>query len=256
LLQNTFTLIPGFKEKQQRQLWKKGILTWDDFLQAEAIQGISALRKQEIDRQLQRFKYHLEQRDSVFFARKLPSGLHWLCYPAFGEEAVFLDIETSGTGRVHYITVIGAADRSGYQSLVREVNLNAARLKELLAPYKMVISFYGSGFDIPIMKKEFPFLPLYSLPHFDLCLCGKQIGLHGGLKKVEIQLGITRPQEVSGMGGYQAVILWDKYRRNEDHQALELLLRYNREDTCNLVQLAEMIFDRLQQDYLKVDGEA
>lgn len=230
-------------------------MTWDDFLRASTIPGMPRIRKTEIDRQLERFKYHLERKDSNFFASKLPTSLHWLCFRHFEANAVFLDIETSGMGQA-YITIVGCADKQGYQSWIREINLTSHKLKEFLAPYKMVVSFYGSGFDIPFMRREFPGLPLYSLPHFDLCLCGKKIGLHGGLKKVEKTLGISRPQDISGMSGYQAVLLWQEYQMQNKQQALEQLLRYNREDTCNLVELAELIYTELEKDYLKVDGMA
>ena len=41
------------------------------------------------------------------------------------------------------------------------------------------------------------------------------------------------------MDGYMAVILWERYQRG-DRTALDLLLKYNREDVINL----EVLMDR------------
>jgi hypothetical protein len=40
------------------------------------------------------------------------------------------------------------------------------------------------------------------------------------------------------MDGYMAVILWERYQRG-DRTALDLLLKYNREDVVNLELLME-----------------
>jgi uncharacterized protein YprB with RNaseH-like and TPR domain len=50
---------------------------------------------------------------------------------------------------------------------------------------------------------------------------------------------------VQGMNGYDAVILWE-YARQGDSEALELLKIYNKEDTVNLLKIAETIYQRLR----------
>jgi uncharacterized protein YprB with RNaseH-like and TPR domain len=60
--------------------------------------------------------------------------------------------------------------------------------------------------------------------------------LYGGLKKVEIRLGIHRDTE--GVDGIEAMRLWERFRRQTEMEALEVLLRYNREDVENLEALA------------------
>ena len=228
----------------QHRLWQSGIFSWDDFLAAEKIWGFSKLRKKAIDEQFWELKQHLKQLNGEYFARRLPFSHHWLLFPEFKSVTAFIDIETSGIGEQAYTTVVGIASLSGYQSLVRGVNLDQLNLQKALAPYKMLVSFYGSGFDLPFLKREFPDLPIYYLPHFDLCLSGRKVGLRGGLKKVEKQLGIIRPPEVCDLGGYEAVMLWEDYLAG-NQRALERLLLYNREDTVNLVSLAKIIYQKL-----------
>jgi len=46
------------------------------------------------------------------------------------------------------------------------------------------------------------------------------------------------------MSGFQAVILWWKYRSEGDPGALELLLEYNREDVVNLRVLKQILEER------------
>ena len=43
------------------------------------------------------------------------------------------------------------------------------------------------------------------------------------------------------MAGYDALLLWDKYRREHNHGALDMLLEYNREDVQNLRVLRNML---------------
>jgi uncharacterized protein YprB with RNaseH-like and TPR domain len=66
----------------------------------------------------------------------------------------------------------------------------------------------------------------------------KELGLAGGLKKIEIALGITRDDEVQGVDGFEAVRLWRRYKKG-DENALRKLLIYNKEDIVNLKFLLE-----------------
>jgi uncharacterized protein YprB with RNaseH-like and TPR domain len=63
--------------------------------------------------------------------------------------------------------------------------------------------------------------------------------LYGGFKAVEQQLGITR--RLTGIGGFEAVMLWWRYVNEGDRGALKLLLEYNREDVINLKVLRQSL---------------
>jgi len=72
----------------------------------------------------------------------------------------------------------------------------------------------------------------------------KNIGYSGGLKKIECSLGIRRSEETVGISGFEAVRLWNKYKKGND-EALELLIKYNKEDVENLKTIIEMTYQKM-----------
>jgi len=72
----------------------------------------------------------------------------------------------------------------------------------------------------------------------------KKIGLSGGLKQVEQDIGIERDRP--DISGRDAVRLWREHEQGRDG-ALETLVSYNREDTVNLKELAETATNRLDE---------
>ncbi|MFN7162642.1 MAG: ribonuclease H-like domain-containing protein, partial [Fimbriimonadales bacterium] len=97
----------------------------------------------------------------------------------------------------------------------------------------------------PVLYKNFPRLALDQL-HLDLCPTLRRVGLRGGLKRIEQQLGLIRDPDLEGLSGREAVLLWQAYRLGHD-SALETLLRYNREDIVNLKPLARLAYKRLKE---------
>ena len=94
--------------------------------------------------------------------------------------AVYLDIETSGYDQwTNDITVIGIYDGQTVQSFVNGKNLE--QFETAIAKYDLVITFNGSSFDLPFIRRSFPGI---SLPegHIDLRFVLKKMGLSGGLK--------------------------------------------------------------------------
>jgi uncharacterized protein YprB with RNaseH-like and TPR domain len=79
------------------------------------------------------------------------------------------------------------------------------------------------------------------MPHFDLCFAASRLGLRGGLKQIEREMGIERDPALRGLDGWDAVRLWSQWRRG-DRRALDLLLAYNAADTENLVPLTELLY--------------
>jgi uncharacterized protein YprB with RNaseH-like and TPR domain len=58
---------------------------------------------------------------------------------------------------------------------------------------------------------------------------------------VEQKLGISR--ESAGITGWDAVLLWNRYKKYRDEAALQTLLKYNEEDVVNLKTLREKLED-------------
>ncbi len=246
MIRHTFSLLNGIGEKLERSLWRKGILTWDDFLGLEEIDGISPERKIAYDDLLTRASIELGIDNEKYFAKILKRREHWRLFDAFGKGAVCLDIETNGLqpGAGGYATVVGLYDGYDSRCFVRDENLTVEELNRALSGYKYLITFYGAAFDIPFLLRTFPGIR-FDIPHFDLCFAARRLELNGGLKKLEQMLGIERDESVKGMNGYDAVKLWEQAKRGSS-EARELLLTYNMEDTKNLLEIAGVLYGKMK----------
>ncbi len=248
MIRQTFSFLPGIGARFERHIWREGVVSWRDFLETESIRGISRERKCKLDGLVSVAISALCSSDSGYFVSRLHHSEHWRLFDEFRDGSVCLDIETTGTfPGDNAVTIVGLYDRHGMKTFVQGVNLDNRALTDMLSQYKLIITFSGRSFDIPFLKKCMPGFSV-CIPHFDLCPAGHMLGLRGGLKKVEASLGITRDDDITGMNGYDAVILWNRYRQGDD-RALDLLIRYNEADTRNLFTLAEMIYERLCSKY-------
>jgi uncharacterized protein YprB with RNaseH-like and TPR domain len=104
-----------------------------------------------------------------------------------------------------------------------------------------------------MLEREYPFL-IPRVPHFDLRHGCARVGLHGGLKSIEKQMGMKRGQELEYVTGEQAVYLWHAWERRGNMNALNLLKRYNEEDTRNLAPIADRINQMLKRRTLGMDS--
>ncbi len=244
MLQSTFILLKGIGESTERRLWNSGIVRWEHFRQASALPGVSATRKRFYDEHLRVAQDHFHRRNARYFSGCLKARDQWRLYSTFKSHAVYLDIETTGgSPEDSEVTVVGLYGGGTMTSLVRHESLTAARLEQELSRYALIVTFFGSVFDLPFLRAKFPSLRL-DHPHIDLCFAARRLGLRGGLKQVEQTVGIDRPEDLVGMDGWEAVHLWQAWRRGND-AALDRLLRYNAADVRNLEPLAEHIYTGL-----------
>ncbi len=150
----------------------------------------------------------------------------------------YLDIETTGFIGHSYPTVVGiAVDFPGdwfVEQLVGE-DITADAIRHVLEGVTTVYTFNGSGFDLPYLARR-PGVDLNRwFRHEDLMHWCRRAGLRGGLKHIERVLGIER--NLPDIDGRDAVQLWHKYRSEQNRDALDLLLEYNRADVENLYAL-------------------
>ncbi len=247
MIRHSFVFLSGVGTVKERRLWEKGILTWEDFLERESIEGIPEKRKPLLDREIEEASLNLELLIPHFFSRRLPRREHWRLYSEFRERTCFLDIETTGLSTERNdITMVGIYNGREYTSFIKGINLEEEALKRELEKYSLFITFYGSGFDIPFLKAKFPSLS-FEMPHMDLCFASRRIGLKGGLKRIEEVLGLEREDEVKGMSGFDAVRLWKRWEVYGEREALETLVDYNRTDVVNLKPLAEHVYSKLRE---------
>jgi len=245
MIKNSFSILQGVGEKIERRLWANGIRSWDDFLAADEINFLGLARKRLYDESLHEAALHLDQEDAQYFAKALRGKEHWRLFPSFRKYAVALDIESNGfmPAQGGYATIVGLYDGTEYKALVKGRDLTRENIERELSRYKYLITFFGSGYDIPFLNQTLGVS--FRMPHFDLSFAGKRAGLKGGLKKLEDQFGIQREDTVKGINGYDAVKLW-RAAKQGDSEALELLIAYNRCDTVNLFALAERLYSMLR----------
>lgn len=144
----------------------------------------------------------------------------------------FLDVETAWDGS---LTVIGVY-RSGLgTSQLVSPDMSSRALRDILEGATRIFTYNGSRFDLHVIQTQLGVALSAWLPHHDLMYDCWAHQLYGGLKAVEQRLGIHRDTE--GIGGIDAMNLWARYRKG-DEEALDILLRYNREDVENLETLA------------------
>jgi uncharacterized protein YprB with RNaseH-like and TPR domain len=245
MIQRSFIILPSVGRATEAALWKRGICDWDSFIKARSITGFSGRRKEKCDRILQTAQNFLEAGHSQYFVGALPPVEHWRLYSYFEKEAAYIDIETDGLHQNCRITMVGVHRNGKTRVFIRGYDLNEKSLREFLSGCKMLVSFNGSSFDLPILQRHFPF-SIPNVPHFDLRHASRRIGMTGGLKNAERLIGIKRDRLVEFLTGEHAAYLWRLWERKGSRNALELLKRYNEEDTRNLVAIAKYAYQHLE----------
>lgn len=243
MIESSFCVLSGVGPKTERRLWQRGVGTWTEFLSSGTIPGIGPSRKRVYDAELGEAQAHRAEEDARYFGTKLPAREHWRLYEWLRPRSVYLDIETNSFGQ---ITVVGLYGQGGFTSLVEGESLTRQRLCEELAQYDLLVTFNGTSFDLPVLLAAIQGLPL-DQPHVDLCLLGRQLDYRGGLKAIELQLGIPRRADLWGMSGADAGQLWNRWRHSRDEEARERLLAYNETDCVNLQPLADLFYCSMVQ---------
>lgn len=242
MLENTFLHVPGVGRMTERLLWDKGCRDWDMWLADPDRYGMGAASLETGKEVLEASKLSLKKGWHQFFSRALGMAESWRAWEHFRDSTVYLDIETDGGQSGDAITIVGLYDRNGFRGLVREEDLH--EFPDVISHYSCIVTFFGGGFDIPMLKRRFPKVDFDQI-HIDLCPTLRRIGLKGGLKKIEKELGIARGDDTDGLTGWDAVRLWREHQRGSS-SALETLLAYNREDVVNLEFLARHAYERLR----------
>lgn len=245
MIDRTFLHLPRTGATTEQKLWRSGIGNWNDFLSAGTVKGFSREKKTVADDVLHASKRALHRGESTFFMN-LPSAQHWRLYPSFADEAVFVDIETSWRGDV---TVLGVYDGKKVKQFVRGENLNARTVREHVDG-KILVTYNGASFDLPVLRRCFGQAAVARVPHFDTMHLARRLGYRGGLKALEISLGIRRPDAVAGMSGADALTLWELYRKTGDEEHLKTLLAYNEEDIVNLQHVAKTLLTQAENTLL------
>lgn len=249
MIQNSFVFLERVKRGIEENLREQGINSWDSFLAANKVKGLSISRKRYYDRKIIEARKALYNFDSSYFKKLLPQSEYYRLYDFFKDDCIFLDIETTGLDfRNDDITLIGLFDGISTKTMIKHINFDYEKLKNELENYKLIVTFNGSSFDIPFINKKYPDL-LPDVPNFDIKSISGRVGLNGGLKEIEKRLGIRRNAIIEKFYGGDALTLWKMYRATGDDYYLKLLVEYNEEDVVNLKKIAEHCVGILKNNF-------
>jgi len=243
MLTATFIHASGVGPATERRIWESGIAHWEDFLSAHENVKLSVVQRAVLLDTIPASVERLKEGDYGFFSKMLPAKEHWRAYDEFGHSVAYVDIETTGMGCEDSITVIGLYDGREMKQFVR--NFNMQDFANEVERYSMLVTFFGTAFDLPRIRERFPYLHLDQL-HVDLCFAMRRLGLTGGLKRIEEQLGLSRSPETKGLDGWDAVRLWYEFQKGSQ-EALHLLLKYNEEDVIHLKTLMDYAYTALRR---------
>ena len=238
MLEKTFVHVQGIGYQTERRLWDQGADCWNTFLADPTAYQVSRTRLPILIDTVSRSPDALARGDYGFFRERLAQRDHWRALRDFPDRVVYLDIETDGGTDFDNVTVVGVYDGKQLRQYVRGENL--LDFPEAMENAALIVTFFGGGFDIPVLRNAFPRVRFNQL-HLDLCPTLRRLGLAGGLKSIERQLGIERSPETAGLNGWDAVRLWREWRYGSK-EALDVLLRYNGEDVLNMAPLADVAY--------------
>ena len=241
MIQESFVFLEKCSLIKERSFRKQGIKDWRGFLAVEKVKGIPSAKKEFYNRKIREAQQALADDNAAYFIGKLPAKEMWRLYPYFKEECCFLDIETDSYGK---ITVVGISNYYNTNTFVKGFNLEKRLLEKELQRYKIIITFNGSSFDLPKLKKQLQLE--VKMPHIDLKPLCVKLGLKGGLKKVERVLNLKRPSHLYG----NPVELWKAFHASGDQEYLELLVDYNKEDIENLKGVMNVVYGKMRSLYV------
>jgi len=241
MINSSFIFLDKIGKQLEKRIWQQGIKDWNTFIKTKKIIGISEKRKSYYDRKLIEARKALYNNDSKFF--NLLQSETWRLYEHFKDQAIFIDIETTGVNKYDDITLIGLYDGIETKTMF---NIDQHKLREFLSNYKLIVTFNGATFDLPYISKRYPKL-LPDIPNFDLRTACQRVNLTGGLKQIEKQLDIKRDNKiVEKMHGGDPLRLLKMYKATGDEHYINLLIEYNEEDIINLKPIADYVTKKLK----------
>lgn len=229
-------------QSREKKLWDNGILDWDAY--AVKFDKQCPLPGLNVEHMITESRAAYLRRDAHWFASRLPPHEYWRVATSFPEQAVFLDIET--TGLSHYydkITIVGYSIKDEYY--IHISGQSPEHLLDILSKTPIIITFNGTLFDIKFLRNTFDniHLPIY---HIDLRYFAKRVGLTGGQKEIEGKIGFKRNGLSQEITGETAPILWHQYLHG-DTNALSRLTEYN----VNDIEGMKVIIDECISLYCK-----
>jgi len=242
MLAKSFLHFRGIGPIQEKRLWENGIFTWDGMIQEKYPLLTEFQQSDENQDILKEYRTALLNKDADLFAEKLNKREHYRIALTFPDATMFLDIETTGLSR-HYdaVTLVGWSIGNRYEILLQ--GGDASKFYEDLACAKVLVTFNGTVFDLPFIRKTYPNVKLPAA-HIDLRFLCKRVGMTGGQKIIEETIGVLRHRSIEHLRGEMAPVLWYRYRYG-DMNALKNLIIYNHADIEGMKKILDVALRKL-----------
>lgn len=275
MLTRSFIFAKGLTEELERALWSKGVTSWEVLRQfpEEAAVILGQSRAAKLVEQVAEAQAALAKGDAAWFKANWPERETWRLWQGFAglDKIALVDIETTGlTPGYDQITVIGLAD--GARSIAYVAGIPQTgdekldRFREVIKGYQLIVTYNGTNFDLPFIEKHFREANFrFELPHLDVMLPARAVGLQGGLKDMEKQVGIVRPADIKDMRGAEAIQLWGQWKNSGDLAAYRRLTTYCKADCVNLKEFTDAVYAKKWQttytahaqeiDFAKLKGQ-
>jgi len=242
-IENSFIPVEGVGETTERRIWREGVTTWESFDPAVDVAGVGSTTADRIESFIAEALTHLDDGDSAYFDRTFPGGALAALRELPRGDLLFRhrDDRPRRTPRSGDDGELPPGRGDDHARRRRGSHRGAApRAVRRRQPARDVQRAPGSMFP-----SSRPPSTSRSTRPLDLMYPCKRIGLSGGLKPIEKEIGIERDRP--DLSGRDAVRLWREYERGDD-DALDTLVSYNREDTKNLRTLADTVTETLHED--------
>jgi uncharacterized protein len=255
MIRSSFIHLTGVTKEIESYLWSRGILNWKDLHN-----NLNILREklppcffeEELPWEIEMAEKAFIQKDIRYFWDRLPYADAWRIFGDFSEYFLGLDIETTGLDDPHKVTCICVSNGTDIHQFTRTKNLESFYDFWEGRENAILVTYNGFRFDLPFLKRSMKWVS--PLPHMDLMHTLHKMGIKGGLKGSEQKLGIRRSPEVEGFTGNHAVQLWNSYVETDIEDYLNLLEKYNQEDTVNLIRILEIIYEKKKSQILPLQG--
>lgn len=242
MLTASFSCFKGLSISSERKIWELGCLSWEQFNYLPK-STFSAKKTAVVRSEIEQARIALKGGMVDYFLNRFTNPDKVRVLSEFQNRSAIIDIETTGLTSKDEITCIAVLKHGEISLFVKNINLSG--FLETLQGVNLLITYNGTRFDIPFIRKSFG-IDL-AIPHLDLMPVLKQLGYAGGQKKCEELLRLKRTHS-SGVRGEDAIFLWDGWQRYGNRADLDQLMLYNAEDVFMLEKLAVKSYNRVMRN--------
>lgn len=221
MINQVFQHCTGIGPVGEGKLKQEGFNSWDDCLKRKDQLPLGPKKAQQFIRDLKKSSLALKEDDISFLLKRFPSKEHWRILSEYFNDATFFDIEISDLGWYDSFPTVIAAYRDGtFYHFTWNDNLD--EFLNFLNDSKLLVSFNGVSFDAPYLQNYFNIPPI-EVPHVDLRWIAYHQGYRGGLKNIEKQLRVHRPETIGDVDGFEAVNLFHQWNSGIEKAGKELI---------------------------------